>query len=103
MPLFPVDDDLVALVWRLAKPKPFENLTFNAALRRVLQGRSVEQEKGSGSELDDFDSMLGIKKMPSPSVSDWVASVPELKTKKGLNTWQAVCDALKIPTGGDSA
>jgi hypothetical protein len=105
MPQFPVDDDLAALVWRLAKPKPFENLSFSAALRRVLQGRAVEQEKGRTPELEDLlkEAKLGIKKLPSPSVLDWVASVPELKSKKGMNTWQAVCDALKIDTGGDSA
>jgi hypothetical protein len=33
---FDVDDDLVALIWQLAKPKPFEQLTFSQALRRVL-------------------------------------------------------------------
>ena len=36
MPQFDVDEDLAALVERLAKPKPFENLSFSAALRRVL-------------------------------------------------------------------
>lgn len=33
---FDVDDDLVVLIWQLAKPKPFEQLTFSQALRRVL-------------------------------------------------------------------
>jgi hypothetical protein len=26
---FPVDDDLVALVWERANPRPFENLSFS--------------------------------------------------------------------------
>ena len=39
MPQFTVDEDLAALVGKLAKPKPFENLSFNAALRRVLQAQ----------------------------------------------------------------
>ena len=36
MTQFTVDDDLVELVWRLANPRPFENLSFSNALRRVL-------------------------------------------------------------------
>jgi hypothetical protein len=36
MQQFPVDDEVVAAVWQRAKPKPFENLSFNLALRRVL-------------------------------------------------------------------
>ena len=33
---FEVDDEVVHAVWERAKPKPFENLNFNLALRRVL-------------------------------------------------------------------
>ena len=40
---FDVDDDLVALIWQLAKPKPFEQLTFSQALRRILAGPVSEQ------------------------------------------------------------
>jgi len=36
MRTFPVDDDVVALVWETAKPAPFEQLSFSDALRRVL-------------------------------------------------------------------
>jgi len=39
---FDVDDDLVALIWQLAKPKPFEQLTFSQALRRILAGPTPE-------------------------------------------------------------
>lgn len=38
MRTFPVDDDVVALVWEQAKPAPFEQLSFSDALRRVLAG-----------------------------------------------------------------
>ena len=34
---FPVDDDLVALIWQRADPRPFEQLSFSEALRRVLK------------------------------------------------------------------
>lgn len=107
MPQFTVDEDLAALVERLAKPKPFENLSFNAALRRVLQ-QHIKPEKVD-DELEQLlaESMALAKKAPkkaaSPSPEQWAASVPELKGKRGLNTWRAICDLLKIDTAGDSA
>jgi ADP-heptose:LPS heptosyltransferase len=107
MPQFAVDEDLAALVERLAKPRPFENLSFNAALRRVLQ-EYINPKKVD----DDLEQLLAEamaaakkepKKVPSPSPQQWAASVPELRNKKGLSTWQAVCELLKIETAGDSA
>ncbi len=107
MPQFTVDEDLAALVERLAKPKPFENLSFNAALRRVLEGRSGAPEKDAQLEnlLAEATAATGKKpkKAPSPDPRKWIASVPELKGKKGLQTWQAVCVLLKVDTAGDSA
>ena len=110
MQSFEVDDDLSALVWRLAKPKPFENLSFSAALRRVLQGAATS----ASAPLDDasIDAILRKpatpartepKKAPTPSPVEWALTVPELKSRKGLNTWKAICDLLKIETAGDSA
>lgn len=107
MPQFTVDEDLAALVERLAKPKPFENLSFNVALRRVLQ-QHIRPKKVDG-ELEQLlaESMAlakkAPKKAPSPNPEQWAASVPELKSKRGLTTWRAICDLLKIDTGGDSA
>lgn len=109
MPQFTVDEDLAALVERLAKPKPFENLSFNAALRRVLL--EYINPKEADKELEQLlaESMALAapkklqKKAPSPSPQQWAASVPELKGNKGLNTWQEVCRQLKINTAGDSA
>lgn len=109
MPQFTVDEDLAALVWRLAKPKPFENLSFSAALRRVLQDDwSPAAKNTKHHELDDLyaDAMAaraGAKKAASPSPTEWAATVSELRARKGLNTWKAICDALKIETAGDSA
>lgn len=112
MPQFNVDDDLATLVERLAKQKPFENLSFNDALRRVLNGRihTATNGKVKDKELDALlaESMALYrnrmsKKAPTPSASDWVATVPELSGKKGLDTWRAICDTLKIDTAGDSA
>lgn len=107
MPQFTVDEDIAALVEKLAKPKPFENLSFNAALRRVLQEHI--KPKKADEELEQLlaESMAlaqrAPKKAPSPSPEQWAASVPDLKGKKGLTTWQAICVLLKIETGGDSA
>ena len=50
-----VDDDIVALVWKLAKPKPFENLTFNGALRRVFQEQlGSAPAKGNTDDLEEL-------------------------------------------------
>ena len=44
MRTFPVDDDVVALVWETARPAPFEQLTFSDALRRVLGRKTAEPD-----------------------------------------------------------
>lgn len=94
---FLIDDDLVELVWDLAKPKPFENPSFNTALRRVLTSKRGRDRGG------DFEIVAGGKKTPSPSASAWASSIPELKNKKNLSTWKAICDHFDIDTAGDSA
>jgi hypothetical protein len=110
MTQFPVDDDLAVLVERLAKEKPFENLTFNDALRRILKNYVIPTARDKkGSELDDLltepvaTARQSAKKTPTPSPAEWVANIPELRGRKGLNTWKAVCNLLKIDTAGDSA
>ncbi len=110
MQKFDVDDDLAALVERLAKKRPFENLLFNDALRRVLQphqaaAKSEENSNELNNLLPEPISSFGRepKKAPTPSVGAWVEMVPELKSRKGLNNWKAVCVHLKINTAGDSA
>lgn len=110
MQKFDVDDDLAALVESLAKNKPFENLSFNDALRRVLQSHlatelPTEQRNELGNLLSEPSSppRWEPKKTPTPSVSAWVERVPELKNRTGLNSWKAVCVQLNIETAGDSA
>jgi len=106
MPQFQVDEDLAALVERLAKPKPFENLSFNSALRRVLQGTSgIASKKPKDLDANELlAELMGTpKRAASPSAAAWAASVHELKAKHGLGNWRSICDALKIDTGGDSA
>ena len=83
MTQFPVDDDLAVLVERLAKEKPFENLTFNDALRRVLKNYVIPTARDKkGSELDDLlNEPIAIarqsaKKAPTPSPTEWVANIP---------------------------
>lgn len=106
MPQFTVDEDIAAQVERLAKVKPFENLSFNDALKRILQ--QLSKLKKGDDELELFAEPMALpkkasKKALSPSPEQWAASVPELKSKRGLTTWKVICDLLKIETGGDSA
>ena len=54
MPQFNVDEDLAALVERLAEPKPFEHLTFNNALRRVLTKFAKIAATKPGIDLDEL-------------------------------------------------
>lgn len=118
---FPVDDDLVALVWQRANPQPFENLKFNEALRRVLTEtqQKVEPNKKKSSNLsaDELLAELGamgeeeLKKLkvtrrqraPSPSPKNWLSKVPELRTIPNLRRWQDICAHLGIEVGRDSA
>lgn len=105
MPQYTVDEEVAALVERLAKPKPFENLSFNAALKRVLQQyiNPVEEDDGLAALEQLLAGARLQKKTPTPNPAKWASSVPELKSKKGLTTWKAVCDFLEIDTAGDSA
>ena len=110
MQQFEVDDDLAALVWQLAKAKPFENISFSAALRRVLQGAAASAPSPSAEypleaipQKSAATARTEPKKAPTPSPIEWVSTIPELKSRKGLNTWKAICDLLRIDTAGDSA
>lgn len=46
---------------------------------------------------------LKSRKTSSPSASDWVEKIPELRSIGGLNSWRNVCDHLAIAIEGDSA
>ena len=124
---FPVDEDLVALIWQMANPKPFENITFSEALRRVLDTMvapsaaldTVSRRVWTAQEL--LDELIGMpmseeeledahrkvkekraKRASSPKPTSWLLTVPELKDVKGLHTWKDVCDHLGISVAGDS-
>lgn len=128
MTQFHVDDDLVALVWEKAKPRPFENLSFSEALRRVLAMSSAQPESKVAvsnkskpisadellaeldawdkDQLENFQAQMKDKirlRAASPSPEEWVAKVPELRSVAKLHTWKSICDHLKIKVGGDSA
>lgn len=110
MPAFEVDDDLAELVWQLARPKPFEQLTFSLALRRVLQNSNAQSKKFESANPQmplpapsSASALQWQKKAPSPNPAQWAATVPELRGHKNLATWQAICDVLRIKVAGDSA
>jgi hypothetical protein len=117
---FDIDDDVVDLVWGLAKPRRFE--TFGEALRRLLsEMRSGKPTGGAGcktvdelfAELDALpDGEKAAEKYirerkrqrkPSPNPKLWVSQVPELRGVRGLSSWAAVCDHLEVQVGFDSA
>jgi hypothetical protein len=112
MPQFTVDEDIARLVEKLAEPKPFEHLTFNNALKRILQRliKLLESQSKPTNDFSDLDKLVEEsmalqrkqqKKAPSPSALQWAETVPELKGQ-GLTNWKAICEFLKINTGGDS-
>lgn len=54
MQTFSVEDDVIAMVWQAAKPRPFETLTFNDALRRILIKQSVLEISGRNADVSDL-------------------------------------------------
>lgn len=125
MKSFPVDDDLVTQVWQRANPKPFENLGFSEALRRVLATLNQNPpHEGKRTSLLTTEEMLAeldamseeelaalqqkvkearAKRASSPRPASWVTSVPELRLIPDLKTWKDICDHFGIKTEGDSA
>ena len=123
MKTFLVDDDLVALVWELADPRPFENLSFSDALRRLLPKAQSKVASGKGARnpsvaelLAELDALPEAElknhatgklkqrsRAPSPDPKDWVSRVPELSRVPNLESWKAICDKLGIEVAGDSA
>jgi hypothetical protein len=120
---FPVDDDLVALVWGRANPKPFENLSFSEALRRVLtetKPKADSNRKPSPISADELLAELNamgkeelenlkdykitrLKRAPSPRPVNWLSKVSDLRTITNLKSWQDICDHLGVEVAGDSA
>ncbi len=99
MPQFLVDDDLAALVWELAEPKPFENLTFNVALRRAL---ALIKKSRTGSPV--VVPVKEAKRAATPDANDYLAKVPELQQKvQGRADWSKLCKAVGVEPKGDSA
>ncbi len=121
---FPVDDDLVALVWQRANPRPFENLNFSEALRRVLTETQPKAESNrkkpppiSADELlaelnamgkEELEKLQNYKvtrrqRAQSPRPVNWLSKVSELRTIPNLRSWQDICAHLGIEVGRDSA
>jgi hypothetical protein len=110
--MYEVDDELAFIIDRLApRNKPFEHLSFQEGLRRVIGQYFEKTPVGDIPELARqirVESAVSLarevmKKAPSPSALEWASSVPQLKLHKHLTTWKAITDHLDIETGGDSA
>ncbi|MDP3873802.1 MAG: hypothetical protein ABIF28_18265 [Pseudomonadota bacterium] len=110
---FEVDDDVVEMVWLLARPKPFESLTFNDALRRMLAIESTDTTEPAPEQVKAEllarierikSEVASSKRAASPNPSQWAASVPELSAERQIwKGWRDICDHLGIDPAGDSA
>lgn len=112
MSMYEVDDDLAFLVDRLApRNKPFESLSFQDGLRRVIDQYIP---KAPAIDIPELARQVTIenavtaarsilKKTPTPSAIEWAQSVSELKRFKHFTTWKTITDHLDIDTAGDSA
>jgi hypothetical protein len=84
MQQFPVDDEVVEAVWKRAHPRPFENLTFNSALRRVLdldaspKGHDASPSSGDMSNPDETEPRDELEK----SLDKALAARPRSKAPK---------------------
>lgn len=106
MPQFFVDDDLAAAIWKLANPKPFEDLSFSTALRRVitLPRAADAKHKATDGVLEELATYVApSRRAPTPSARQWAEKIQELKGVRNLSTWNSICDYLEIKTAGDSA
>jgi hypothetical protein len=74
---FPVDDDVVEAVWRLVNPKPFENLSFSAALRRVL---AMVENGGKPQAVPSVASQAN-RSIPTHGLEDLLAEVSASKDR----------------------
>lgn len=104
MPKYHVDVGVASQIEALVKKEPFEELTFNDALIRLLALIP--------SEIPDVDEILNdllastpnkssVKSSPRPS--EWVKEISELNGKGKFATWKSICDFLSIDVGSDSA
>jgi hypothetical protein len=118
---FPIEDDVVALVRELGKPQEWES--FSDVLRRVLtelRGRDGNGGKPRDRSVEELFAELDALpnaaehaekyvaekrriRAASPDPQHWGSRVEELRSIRGLNTWQAICSHLRIEVGGDSA
>jgi hypothetical protein len=102
MQAFEVDDDLVELVWRLASPKPFQQLTFSDALRKVLTalaptdgrrtptaGRGAKQARHADLSADDL-----LAELAQMSPSELKTRLPEFKVERRVREPKADIRAL---------
>jgi hypothetical protein len=65
---FSVDEEVVGVVWNRANPKPFEQLTFNVALRRVLglpEESAVRATPKTSKDADGFEDLEALLTQPT--------------------------------------
>jgi hypothetical protein len=118
---YEIDDELAFLIDRHApRIKPFENITLQEGLRRILNrylppaGTPTGVVPPTGLDMPELARQVSIeqgmslarsivKKAPTPSAIEWAKSVPELAKFKHFTTWKTITDHFDIDTLGDSA
>ncbi|BCV43894.1 MULTISPECIES: hypothetical protein [Shewanella] len=104
MPSYHVDEKVASRIELLVKKQPFENITFNEALIRLLElipSEGPNADKILESLLESLPDKSKVKSSPRPS--EWIKEVPELNMRGRFSTWKSICDFLDIDVGTDSA
>jgi len=104
MPKYHVDAEVASKIEMLVKKEPFENITFNEALIRLLvlvPSDVSNRDDFLNDLLDSLPNKSNVKSSPRPS--EWVKEIPELSDKSKFSTWKSICDFLSIDVGADSA
>ena len=97
---FLIDTEVALRIEKLVKNKPFEALTFNEALIRLLD---LLEQKGHGKQNTPIPKKEKSKDKARRLRREWVAKIPELSGKCSFNTWAAICKHLGLDPKSSSA
>jgi len=101
----PKDENIDYLLsYKLITAKQLDKYKEYDLLQSYDYGTPIKEElkkvKGKKSRLNNI---ITGPRNPSPSVDEWIKSVPELLSVSDLNSWKSICDYLKIHVGANSA
>jgi hypothetical protein len=85
-----------------ARPDPQFSVPRDPEFKGLL-GQCHDPPSGMGLPRNPRIRVPDRIRAPSPDPRLWVSRVPELNNLRGLTTWRAICEHLRIEVGGDSA